>query len=152
MSIEWSCADAGSGVVASTVSQEVTAEGAGKTATGTCTDVAGNTASHTVEHINIDLTAPKLTSVRTAANGHGWNNGDVTITWDCTDALSGVAGFSPVEVFKTQGAAQSANGSCTDKAGNADAGKVENINIDLTAPKLTSIRTAANGHGWNNGE
>ena len=154
VTVEWACTDAvnGSGVVASSVTKELTNEGADQSAKGSCTDNAGNTASDTQTGINIDLTAPALTSTRTVANGNGWNNGDVTVTWACTDNLSGVDTFSPKEVFKAEGKGQVAEGSCTDKAGNTDTGKVENINIDLTAPTLTGTRTAANGNGWNNGD
>jgi hypothetical protein len=148
--VEWSCTDAmnGSGVVASTVSQELTNEGANRSAEGTCTDLAGNTASDTQTGINIDLTAPELTSSRTPANGEGWNNGDVTVTWDCTDGLSGVDSYSPKEVFDTEGNGQSAEGTCTDLAGNTDSDEVEGINIDTTAPSIEWTAGPADGSSY----
>ena len=70
----------------------VLGEGANQSATGSCTDLAGNSASATVSGINIDKTAPTITAQRdTAANANGWNNGDVSASYSASDALSGLA-------------------------------------------------------------
>ena len=45
------------------MTQEVSAEKAGQSVTGTCADNAGNSVSDTVEDINIDTKAPTLTGV-----------------------------------------------------------------------------------------
>ena len=47
VTVTWSCTDTGTGVVADTVTATVQGEGADQSATGTCTDRAGNTASAT---------------------------------------------------------------------------------------------------------
>jgi hypothetical protein len=61
VTVNWSCADAGgSGVVDAAVSQLLAAEGANQSATGTCSDLAGNTAGDTQTSINIDKTAPTI--------------------------------------------------------------------------------------------
>src|SRR5205814_10154382 len=51
VTVTWSCADSGSGPVAPRVSRTVGAEGANQSATGTCADLAGNTASATATGI-----------------------------------------------------------------------------------------------------
>jgi hypothetical protein len=152
VTVEWTCEDAGSGVVAPTATEVVTTEGENQGATGTCTDNAGHTVSHMVSGINIDKTAPVATATQTPeANANGWNNTDVTVAWTCQDDRSGEGAVSEPVTFDQEGGNQSASGSCTDKAGNESEPVVEVVNIDETAPELSSTRTAPNGHGWNNG-
>ncbi|CAI9401733.1 PxKF domain-containing protein [Aestuariimicrobium sp. T2.26MG-19.2B] len=136
VTVTWSCEDAG-GVAAPTVSQTLSSEGANQSATGICTDAAGNTASDTVSGINIDLTAPTIGgSASPAANGNGWNNGAVTVTWTCSDSLSGALNDTVTKVLSAEGAGQSETATCADKAGNTADDTVGGINIDLTAPSL----------------
>jgi hypothetical protein len=150
--------DALSGVdsSASAVGVDVlSAEGAGQSAAGSVTDIAGNTASGTVSGINIDKTAPTITaSAAPGPNSNGWNNTDVTVSYVVADTLSGVdAGTSAVgiDVLTAEGAGQSAAGSVTDLAGNTASATVSGINIDRTAPTITaSAAPAPNGNGWNN--
>src|SRR5207248_3176071 len=61
VALSWSCGDATSGAVSASVSQTVTSEGADQSSAGTCLDNAGNSASDTQTHINIDKTAPSVT-------------------------------------------------------------------------------------------
>ena len=153
MVVTWSCADNGSGPVASPVTETVSGEGANLSATGTCTDLAGNTASDTQTGINIDRKAPTITYVgRTAANANGWNNGDVTVTWTCSDGGgSGVVDGSVTETVSTEGENQSASGTCTDQAGNTASDTQNGINIDLTRPDASaSAAPGPNSNGWNN--
>jgi hypothetical protein len=149
--VEWSCSDS-VGVVAATVSQTVTTKGASQSSTGTCTDLAGNTASDTQAGINIDKTAPGILFVsRTPANGNGWNNNDVTVNWSCSDSGSGVVSSTDNQTVSTEGANQSAIGTCTDKAGNTASDTQTGINIDKTAPTATATASPGpNGNGWNN--
>jgi hypothetical protein len=149
----WNCSDALSGAVDDTVSQSLSTEGFNQSATGTCTDKAGNTATNTKAAINIDKTAPTLSgSPSPAANINGWNNTDVTVTFACSDALSGVdtAPFSP-QTVNTEGAGQSRTANCMDEAGNSASAMVNNINIDKTAPTASaSASPGPNAYGWNN--
>src|SRR5262245_59955521 len=117
-------------------------------------DNAGNTSTPvTIGSINIDKTAPTVSGGRTpAANANGWNNTNITVTFTGTDTLSGLASCTPSVVKSSEGADQSATGTCTDNAGNTSAPvTVSNINIDKTAPTLTGSKNpAANANGWNN--
>ena len=77
---------------------------------GTCTDLAGNSASVTVL-VKVDLTAPTVTSnAEPAANQFDWNNTDVTVSFSCTDALSGVASCSAPQTVTSEGADQVVTG------------------------------------------
>jgi hypothetical protein len=62
----------------------ILAQGDGQSASGTATDVAGNSAGAGVTGINVDKTKPVLTG---AASATGWSRGDVTVTWTASDAL-----------------------------------------------------------------
>jgi hypothetical protein len=149
----WSCLDGLSGVVSATVSETTSGEGASVSVTGTCTDNAGNTASDTQSYM-IDKTDPIITgSPSPAANSNGWNNTDVSVSFSCTDSLSGVAsGFPTGDTTLTgEGAGQSVTGDCEDEAGNSASTTVSGINIDKTDPIITGSQSPlANSNGWNN--
>lgn len=152
VTLNWSCADAMSGPVNGTIAQTVTTEGANQSSAATCVDNAGNSSSDTQSGINIDKTAPGILAGRTpAANANGWNNSDVTVTFTGSDGLSGLVSCTAPVAFSAEGAGQSANGTCTDNAGNSSTTTVNNINIDKTAPTATATASPApNGNGWNN--
>ncbi|MCC6568459.1 MAG: HYR domain-containing protein [Anaerolineales bacterium] len=152
VTLTWSCTDAMSGPVNGTLSQTVTTEGANQSSTGNCVDNAGNAVSDTQTGINIDKSAPGIVANRTpAANGNGWNNTDVTVTFSGSDGGSGLASCSAPVVLSAEAAGQSATGTCTDNAGNSSSTTVNNINIDKTAPTATATASPApNGNGWNN--
>ena len=142
VTVAFQCSDALSGLAAGSPPSPtvLSAEGANQSVSGMCTDQAGNTASATISGINIDKTPPTITGSRTPApNANGWNNTDVTVTFQCVDALSGLAAGSPPSptVLSTDGANQSVNGLCTDLAGNSASAAVSGINIDKTAPAVT---------------
>jgi hypothetical protein len=133
----------------------LSAEGAGQSASGSVTDIAGNTASASVSGINIDKTAPTITaSAAPAANGNGWNNTNVTVSYLVADTLSGVdsgASAVGVDVLSAEGSGQAAAGSATDRAGNTASAAASGINIDKTPPTITaSAAPTPNGNGWNN--
>ena len=128
-------------------------EGSGQSVTGNTADVAGNTASATVDGINIDTTDPTLQGVLPDANGAGWYRGDVVVGWNGDDALSLIdpatqpaastitgegrnLGAGPVTIF--------------DKAGNqSEPATVSGMKIDRTAPIITGGPTRPpNAAGW----
>jgi hypothetical protein len=132
----------------------LSSEGAGQSASGTCTDKAGNSASATQSAINIDKTAPSVSAARSPlANVNGWNNTNVTVSFTCSDLLSGVASVDSPVTLSGEGAGQSATGNCTDKAGNSASATQSGINIDKTAPTI-SLRPAGDScsvpglNGW----
>jgi pectin methylesterase-like acyl-CoA thioesterase len=111
-------------------------EGAGQSHTFTLTDLAGNSTSATVSDVNIDKTAPVIGAERSPLpNANGWNNTDVTVSFNGADALSGIASVSGPTTVSTEGANQIVTGTATDLAGNIATASVS-LNIDKTAPEL----------------
>jgi hypothetical protein len=127
----------------------LTTEGADQSVTGTVNDSLGATASATVNGINIDKTAPTISAVAAPApNAAGWNNTDVTLTYTCADALSGIATCPTPQTITTEGANQAVTGTATDKAGN-NATATTTLSIDKTPATTTATpdRTP-NAAGW----
>jgi hypothetical protein len=154
--VAWSATDAGSGVASgpTPTSDSQNASTAGITKTATATDRVGNvgTGSTTVK---LDKDAPTITATRSpAANADGWNNGDVTVSLRCADALSGVKSCTGggTVVLSTEGANQSVSGQAVDDADNTASTTVSGINIDTTAPTLTGAPTTAAVNGWYSGD
>jgi hypothetical protein len=101
-----------------------------------------------------DSTPPTITVIRTPSpNANGWNTGSVTLTFGCSDDLSGVALCPDPISFTHDGAGQSATVTAMDRAGNVATLTVADINIDSTLPvSVASGFPMANAAGWNNKE
>jgi hypothetical protein len=142
-----------SGVFSCSAAVVLSGDGANQSASGSCEDNAGNVGEPPASvGINIDRTPPLLNGSRTAANASGWNNSQVTVTFVCSDALSGVsvAPLTP-QLVTGEGRGQSRAATCTDRAGNTATQNVENISIDLTAPVTRALPAPSpNAAGWNN--
>src|SRR5438876_8446425 len=151
MTVRGGSADARSWAASAQVSDTKSSDGSGQTANGLCADKAGNTKSVSLGGINIDPVVPSFPTRRSSdlANGDGWNNSDVTVKWDCTDALSGPASAQVSGTKSPEGAVQTANGLGADKAGKTKSASLGGINIDTVAPSiaLASRLPAANGDG-----
>jgi hypothetical protein len=120
----------------------------------TVNDVAGNSTTRSVSAL-IDKTAPTINANRTPdPNANGWNKTDVTVSYTCSDALSGLdsSGCATDDTVTTEGANQSVSGTVTDKAGNSATATVNDINIDKTAPTINGTLSPANpaASGWYN--
>jgi hypothetical protein len=150
--VHWTANDATSGVDGSTLPADtmVTAEGGDLTAGPvSVSDVAGNSATASVQHLRIDHMAPVVTGTPTTSpNALGWYHGDVTVHWDCSDVLSGIAADAcPADsTIGSEGDNLSATASVSDKADNPATGTVSGIKIDRTAPS-TDISAPS---GWHN--
>ena len=102
------------------------------------TDKAGNVEDPRSVTVRIDRTAPEITANREpAANASGWNKSAVTVTFECTDSLSGVESCPSPQTVSTEGASQSATGEAVDNADNHASATVADINIDTTPPIVT---------------
>ena len=145
-----------SGIASCDAPVVLSSEGANQSASGICTDVAGNpSATASATGINIDKTAPTASAnAAPAPNGNGWNNSDVTVTFTGSDpGGSGIDFCDSAVVLSSEGAGQSASGTCTDKAGNpSPTATASGINIDKTKPVIVQhdFSPAANGAGWHN--
>jgi hypothetical protein len=103
------------------------------------TDNAGNVETAKTLTIKLDKTPPTISGAATpAANANGWNNTNVTVSFTCSDSLSGLTVGSPpvLTTLSAEGAGQSVTGTCTDLAGNSASSTVTGINIDKTPPVL----------------
>ncbi|MBL8828254.1 MAG: VCBS repeat-containing protein, partial [Planctomycetaceae bacterium] len=111
-------------------------------------DFSDNAAAYT-----IDLTPPTLTPILTpAANGFGWNNTDVQLTFDPSDNLSGVnlASLQGNTTFTNEGIHSPVQGNVADNAGNVTSVMSPTIRIDKTVPTLTfeGTNVSPNANGW----
>src|SRR5215831_12499034 len=148
--VTFTCSDQTSGVASCPAAVTVSTEGANQVISGTATDRAGNFASASVI-VNLDKTPPTITaSAVPPANNFGWNNAAVTVTFNCQDALSGIATCTAPQSLNAEGANQIAAGTAVDKAGNMASTSLT-INIDRTPPTISVQATPpANPAGWNN--
>jgi len=92
----------------------------------------------------VDNTPPTIAAtVNPAPNAAGWNKTDVTVSFTCADAGSGITSCSAPVTVTTDGANQVVSATATDQAGNSAATSVT-LNIDKTPPAVT-ISSPANG-------
>src|SRR5262249_52394932 len=73
-------------------------------------DNAGNTEPAKTFTVRVDQTPPTITPLRTPApNANGWNNTPVTVSFQCSDNVSGLAAGSPPTptTLSSEGARQS---------------------------------------------
>lgn len=99
----------------------------------------------------IDKSSPVITaSVSAASNGLGWNNTPVTITFQCSDAVSGVESCTSPITVSSQGIGQQFTGTAVDAVGNTSTTTVF-VSIDSTKPTIVATRSpGVNANGWNN--
>lgn len=133
--VTFTCQDALSGIAQCPAPKTVSAEGADQKITGTATDKAGNNALAEVT-LNIDKTPPTITASKSPeANSDGWHSADVTVTFSCSDATSGVV-QCPATQTQTQEIAQNpVTASVQDKAGNT-ASIETTVSVDKTPPVI----------------
>lgn len=138
VTVSWEARDGESPIDSTSGCDTVTvdADTAGRTFTCTATSAGGTTTSEPVT-IKRDATAPAITATRTEPNAAGWNDGDVTVTFACSDeGGSGVASCTDPKTLSADGAGQVAHGEAVDAAGNTALVRVEDIDIDTTAPSV----------------
>ncbi|MBZ5629159.1 MAG: hypothetical protein LAO06_09880 [Acidobacteriia bacterium] len=152
VTVSFQCGTSISGAVQCPAPQMVTTEGTNQSVSGTVTDLAGNSATATVT-VNLDKTPPTITaSASPGPNANGWNNSDVTVSFTCSDSLSGIASCPPARTVSTDGANQTIAGTATDIAGNTATASAT-VSLDKTPPVITgSLTPAANAAGWNNSD
>src|SRR5204863_451662 len=142
--VTFTCADTGSGVVTCAPVVHLATEGAGQPVSGEAKDAAGNVATVTTT-ISIDKTAPSIAAVPSVT---GWTKEDVTVTFTCADALSGVA-ECPDAVVVSSGGTRTIAGTAIDKAGNTSTTSAL-VTIDRTPPSIVATPDRApNAAGWN---
>ncbi len=135
VTVSFTCAPGSNPLASCSSPVAVGAEGANQSICGKAVDSTGlsSTACATV---SLDKTPPSITATQSpAVNGSGWNNTPVTVTFACSDNLSGVATCPPPQTVSTDGVHQVINGTAVDAAGNSAAGQIT-LNIQQTPPSI----------------
>lgn len=133
--VTFTCDDATSGVAICPPPVNLATEGANQVVSGTVIDVAGNSAS-TSTTLNIDQTPPLIVaSVAPSPNAAGWNNTDVTVSFQCADTRSGVAACPGDRVVIGETSARIVAGTALDVAGNSSEASAT-VHVDRTPPTL----------------
>jgi hypothetical protein len=98
----------------------------------------------TIEIVGVDNDPPLITAnVSPAPNSAGWNKSDVTVTFTCTDATSGIANCPSPQTITGEVSSQTISGTATDNAGNSASTSVT-VKIDKTPPVVT-VASPPNG-------
>ncbi len=137
----------GSVTCATTVGAETPATGV--TLNAEAYDLAGNKGTDSPVTVKLDKTAPTITARAKTADGKdyvagSWTNQAVTVSFECSDALSGIATCPASVTLTADGVGQEVAGTAEDKAGNKQSAKVSGINIDSVKPTIT-LNGIANG-------
>ena len=137
--VNWTISDPGSLVYEGCKSPAPLA-GPTKGSRGTCvvTLTDGRTISFPTSLIKIDRDPPTGVSASFARGPdfNGWFNHPVSMTWQGTDATSGIATCSTLTYAGPDQGAAAVSGGCTDNAGNSTPAPVS-ISYDATAPVLS---------------
>jgi len=88
-------------------------------------------------NISIDRMPPQISGiVITLPNELGWYSSNVVVQFNCTDEESGPVVETFDVIVSTEGTNQSANGICTDNAGNSASLVISDLNIDKSPPEI----------------
>lgn len=158
--LTWTLKDAISGVDASTAAgcakTTIDHETSGEEHTCTVKDQAGNLGTGTTT-IKLDKTGPAITpDVQGTVGDNGWYVGDVSVAWDVTDALSGMADGSTTGCGNASLATDTTHAEYTcaakDAAGNPSS-VTQSVKRDATKPVITkTVVGALLDEGWNTGD
>lgn len=101
--------------------------------------------------VGVDNNPPTINASATpAANPSGWNKSNVTVSFACSDSISGIETCSSPVVVTGEGAGRVVTGTATDRAQNTSHASLT-INLDKTAPSINAVAApSANANGWNN--
>jgi parallel beta-helix repeat protein len=104
------------------------------TGTRTVTDRAGNSTTAGPYTFQIDKTPPTIIyTLSPQPNAQGWNNTDVTVRFECSDALSGLVSCTPQEERVTSEGERRIEGRAEDRAGNVRTTSIT-VRLDKTPP------------------
>ena len=116
----------------------------------TATDAAGNVGRTSFTVTVVDTTDPTIDNPRVTGGtqgSNGWHTTDVTVTWDCSDSGSGVTSTTATGSTSGEGPGLSAEGTCTDLAGNDASDSYGSFNVDKTAP-TNSVQGVTDGGSY----
>jgi hypothetical protein len=107
----------------------------------TCTATNDDGTTIVTKTIKIDADPPTGTTgtLGRPPDHNGWYNHAVVVTWNASDATSGIASCSTTTYAGPDRSGAAVTGSCTDNAGNS-ASASSALNYDATAPVLGKVR------------
>jgi len=144
--------DATSGIASCTTVNYADPDSASASASGTCTDNAGNVSAPKTLSFPYDATPPSVSAAPgRAADAGGWYNHPVDVTFSGTDAVSGIDTCTSATYSGPDNGSASLSGSCRDKAGNNAVGTFA-LHYDSTPPSITggTPDRAPDANGWYN--
>jgi len=150
VTLSFDCADATSGIDACTPAGPVvlSANGANPPVAANATDRAGNSSSIS-DQVRIDTLPPQIAASLPEANGEGWYNAPVTVSFDCADLHSGIESCPAAQLITMDGANQSVNALARDRAGLETPLLVGGINLDTAPPTVAFTPSSVpNAAGW----
>jgi hypothetical protein len=150
--IDWSGVDSLSGIASCTSRTYSGPDDANASASGSCSDAAGNVVATTFP-FDYDANGPVVTVSAARQPDHaGWYNRPVDISWSGTDPVSGVASCTaPLTYTGPDTANASSVGGCTDNAGNSASPPPLAFRYDSTAPVASAVPgRAPDAYGWYN--
>lgn len=134
--VSFNCSDSISGIGTCSQPVVVSSETASQTIFGTATDLAGNTTTIPVT-VKLDKTLPAISAtINPAPNQYGWNSSNISVSFDCTDSLSGVALCSMPVLVDTETEGRIITGTASDVAGNERTSNIV-VKLDKTAPLVS---------------
>jgi hypothetical protein len=154
VNVTWSVTDAESpvssstGCDASSVTTNTTADGTTFTCSATS---AGGSASQSVT-VKRDASAPVVTATAAGASTNGWFTSDATITWQTSDAESGIASTTcQTQTLNTDATSKTYTCTATNNAGLVGNGTIT-VKRDASAPVVTGTASGASTNGWFTGD
>ena len=162
VAVRWTASDPESGIAEEPADTTIPGEGEGLTSSATVTNGVGLTTTATsAPAVRIDRTPPATTLVGAP---EGWVSGEVRLTLEATDNLSGVASSSyridggPLRTGSTIAIAEDGDHvisfTSTDVAGNVEAEQTARVRVDRTAPTIGHLFTpdAYESGAWTNAD
>jgi hypothetical protein len=151
VTVHTSGSDTISGPVSCTGDQQQTAETAGATFNGSCTNDAGLTGNAAPLVVKLDKTGPTAAlSVTAGTPGtNGWYTSDVTVDTDGTDNISSPVTCTADQHQTTETTGAQFTGSCTNDAGLKTDASPLTIKLDKTAPTDVNLAVTSGTAGLN---
>jgi hypothetical protein len=108
-------------------------------ASGTCTDEAGNVSSGLDFKLSYDATSPVVNSGQAARSpdANGWYNHPVGVSFAGADQTSGVQSCTATVYGGPDDGTAAVPGTCTDRAGNTSSGLGFGLKYDANGPSVT---------------
>jgi hypothetical protein len=153
LSVSFSGTDALSGIDSCVAPQSYSGpDSANASTSGSCVDRAGNTGVRAFG-LSYDATAPHAVGTPARApDSNGWFNQPLRVTFEGTDATSGISSCTAPQVYSgPDDANASLSGACIDRAGNMSAVETFSLGYDATAPQVAAAPARPpDANGWYN--